>query len=142
MSPFESLLSIGMDYHLSKKKFNLNATISPLALKLKYVGRPSLETSFGLKENHHAKWEYGSNITINYSWNIAKSISWQGRIYYFTDYSKAQIEWENTFNLSINKYLSARLFLYPRFDDSRTRKEGESYFQFNELLSLGLNVNF
>ena len=142
MSPFESLLSIGMDYQLNKKKFTLNATISPLALKLKYVGRPSLETSFGLKADHHTKWEYGSNITVRYNWNICKNISWNGRIYYFTDYSKAQIEWENTFNLTINKYLSTRLFLYPRFDDARTRKEGESYFQFNELLSLGLNVNF
>lgn len=142
MSPFESLLSIGMDYQLNKKKFTLNATISPLALKLKYVGRPSLETSFGLDEGHHTKWEYGSNITVRYNWNICKNISWNGRIYYFTDYSKAQIEWENTFNLTINKYLSTSLFLYPRFDDARTRAEGESYFQFNELLSLGLNVNF
>ena len=142
MSPFESLLSIGMDYQYSKNKFNISATISPLALKLKYVGRPSLETTFGLTEGHHTKWERGSNITINYKWTIAKPISWQGRIYYFTDYSKSQIEWENTFNLTINKYLSTRLFLYPRFDDSRTRKEGESYFQFNELLSLGLNVSF
>ncbi len=142
MSPFESLLSIGMDYQLSKKTFNISATISPLALKLKYVGRPSLETSFGLTEGHHTKWERGSNITVNYKWTIAKPITWQGRIYYFTDYSKVQVEWENTFNLTINKYLSTRLFLYPRFDDSRTRKEGESYIQFNELLSLGLNVNF
>lgn len=111
-------------------------------MKLKYVGRPSLETTFGLTEGHHTKWERGSNITVNYKWTIAKPITWQGRVYYFTDYSKVQVEWENTFNLTINKYLSTRLFLYPRFDDSRTRKEGESYIQFNELLSLGLNVNF
>ena len=142
MSPFESLLSVGMDYQLGLKKFTINATLSPIALKLKYVGRPSLETSFGLKEGHHAKWDYGSNITINYNWKIINQINWQGRIYYFTDYSKTQVEWENTFNFTINKYLSARLFLYPRFDASRNRKEGESYFQFNELLSLGLNVNF
>lgn len=48
----------------------------------------------------------------------------------------------NTFNLSINRYLSARVFLFPRFDDSRKRSEGQSNFEFNELLSLGLNVNF
>lgn len=144
MSPFESVLSIGMDYQYNTKnnKFRVNATLSPLALKLKYVGRPSLVTSFGINKGHHAKWEYGSNITINYNWNIVKNVSWAGRIYYFTDYSKSQIEWENTFNLTINKYLSARLFLYPRYDDSVNRKEGDSYFQFNELLSLGLNVNF
>ena len=42
----------------------------------------------------------------------------------------------------INKYLKGSLFLYPRFDDSRARQEGETYFQFNELLSLGLDFTF
>lgn len=144
MSPFESLLSVGMDYQYNTRnnKFRINATLSPIALKLKYVGRPSLITSFGLDEGKHSKWEYGSNVTINYTWDIVKNVKWTGRIYYFTDYSSTQVEWENTFNLSINRYLSARLFLYPRFDDSRKRSEDQSNFEFNELLSLGLNVNF
>lgn len=144
MSPFESVLSIGMDYNFTSKnnRFNVNASLSPLALKLKYVDRTNLVTSFGIDKGHHAKWDYGSNITINYTWKIINSISWTGRIYYFTDYSKSQIEWENTFNFTINKFLSSKLFLYPRFDDSVRRKEGASYFQFNELLSLGLNLNF
>lgn len=144
MSPFESLLSVGMDYQYNTRnnKFRINATLSPIALKLKYVGRPSLVTSFGLDEGKHSKWEYGSNVTINYTWDIVKNVKWTGRIYYFTDYSSTQVEWENTFNLSINRYLSARLFLYPRFDDSRKRSEDQSNFEFNELLSLGLNVNF
>lgn len=144
MSPFESLLSLGMDYKKTtkNKKFTISATLSPLALKLTYVDRPSLVTTFGVDEGHHAKWDYGSNITVNYTWTVMKNVSWTGRIYWFTDYSKTQLEWENTFNLTINKYLSAKLFLYPRFDDSTTREEGESYFQFNELLSLGLNLDF
>lgn len=144
MSPFESLLSLGMDYQQTTRnnRFKINATLSPLALKLKYVDRSSLVTSFGLDEGKHAKWEYGSNITMNYNWNIVKNISWSGRIYFFTDYSSTQIEWENTFNLAINRYLSTKLFLYPRFDDSRTRKNDQSNFEFYELLSLGLNLNF
>jgi hypothetical protein len=73
---------------------------------------------------------------------MAKNISWSGRIYYYTNYEKVQLEWENTFNLAINKYLSTKLYLYPRFDDSVNRKEGDSYLQFNELLSFGLNMSF
>ena len=144
MSPFESLLSVGMDFQTQSKnnRFKINATLSPIALKLKYVDRKPLRESFGLKKTQSAKWEYGSNITINYTWNIIKNVSWTGRIYYFTDYSSTQLEWENTFNLSINRYLSARIFLYPRYDDSRTRKDEQSDFEFNELLSLGLNLNF
>lgn len=144
MSPFESLLSIGMDYQMTTKnnRFKVNSTFSPMALKLTYVSRPSLVGTFGIEQGKHTKWEVGSNVTINYSWEIAKNIKWAGRIYYFTDYNKTQVEWENTFNLAINKYLSTSLFLYPRFDDSLQREPGESYLQFNELLSLGLNVNF
>lgn len=144
MSPFESLLSVGMDYQMTTQnnRFKVNATFSPMALKLTYVSRPSLVSAFGIDKGKHTKWEVGSNVTINYTWEIAKNIKWAGRIYYFTDYNKTQVEWENNFNLAINKYLSTSLFLYPRFDDSRQREPGESYFQFNELLSLGLNVNF
>ena len=71
-----------------------------------------------------------------------KNVSWRSRFYYFTDYSKSQIEWENTFSFTINKYLKGSIFLYPRFDDSRQRQEGESYFQFSEQLLFGLEFNF
>lgn len=144
MSPFESLLSLGMTFNWTgkKKKFNVGATFSPLALKLKYCDRDALVTSFGIDKGKNALWDYGSNVTINFTWQMAKSISWRSRIYYFTDYSKSQLEWENTFSLSINKYLTTSLFLYPRFDDSVKANKDKKYFQFNELLSLGLNLNF
>lgn len=142
MSPFESVFSLGMDYKLSLKKFSCNATLSPFACSFKYVDRKALCTSFGLKEGKHSKFNYGSNITANYTWNMFKNVTWKGRIYFFTDYSKAQIEWENTFNLRINKFLSTTLFLYPRFDDSVKRQKGESYIQFTELLSFGIDLSF
>ena len=127
---------------LTWKNLTLDATVSPFSVNFKYVDRLYLATSFGLKEGRHTKFEYGSNITVTYTWNIWKNIQWTGRIYYFTDYSKAQLEWENTFNLRINKFLTTKLFLYPRFDDSAARQEGRSYFQFNENLSVGLDVSF
>lgn len=142
MSPFESVFSIGMDYNLSVKNFTLTATMSPLACDFKYVGRKALATSFGVDEGHHTKWELGSNVTINYKWTVFKNVNWSGRIYYYTNYKKAQIEWENTIDFVINRFLTSRLFLYPRFDDSVARSEDGSYFQFNETLSIGLNVSF
>ncbi len=142
MSPFESVFSIGMDYNLSVKNFTITATMSPIACDFKYVGRKSLASSFGLDADHHTKWELGSNITINYKWTVFKNVNWNGRIYYYTNYKKAQIEWENTIDFVINRFLTSRLFLYPRFDDSVNRGEDGSYFQFNETLSIGLNVSF
>ena len=81
--------------------------MAPVACKFTYVDRKYLATSFGLKENRHTKFDpIGSTITINYTWNMFKNVSWRSRIYYFTNYKKALFEWENTFNLRINKYLS------------------------------------
>ena len=143
MSPFESLLSLGMTYKVNLKRFTATASINPIAVHLKYVDRPSLITSMGLDEGKHSKWEYGSNITATFKWDVIKNISWEARIYWFSDYKNTLIEWENTFNFKVNRFLSAKVFLYPRFDDSVERKEPEdSFFQFNEIFSLGLDFNF
>ncbi len=142
MSPFESVFSIGMDYTLSVKNFNISATVSPFACDLKYVDRKYLASSFGVYANKHSRFGFGSNVTVKYNWNIVNNISWSGRIYYYTNYAKAQLEWENTFNLKINKYLTTKLFVYPRFDDSVARSSDGSYFQFYEQLSFGLDLNF
>ncbi len=142
MSPFESIFSLGMEYKPKVKNFTLKATISPLACKFKYVDRGDLATSFGLEAGKHSKIDYGSTVTITFNWDLFKNVNWTGRIYYFTDYSKSQFEWENTIRLTINRYLSTNVFLYPRFDDSRERKDGESYFQFKEWISLGLDLTF
>lgn len=141
MSPFESVFSVGMEYKLNVKNFNLSANVSPFACDFKYVDRLALSSSFGLKQGKHTKFGYGSTVTINSSWNILKNINWASRLYYYTDYSSSRFEWENTYTFTINKYLSTKLFLYPRFDDSVYKKD-ESYLQFKEWLSLGLNASF
>ena len=139
MSPFESVLSVGMDYKLRVKNFEFNATLSPFASKFKYCDRDNLVNNFGLRDKH-SRFEFGSNINGNFKWTICKNIQWSGRFYYYTDYKKAQIEWENTINLKVNKYLSTKLYLYPRFDDSASKKPGKNYFQFQEQLSLGIDL--
>ncbi len=142
MSPFESVFSVGMEYKLDKEKFSIKAVMSPVACNVKYVDRIALAERFGLEKNKHVKVDIGSTVTFNYNWQICKQIRWEGRVYYFTNYHKSQIDWENTFHLAINKYLSTKLFLNPRFDDSINRKDGESNFEFNEWLSVGLNLDF
>ncbi|MBR1387154.1 MAG: DUF3078 domain-containing protein [Alloprevotella sp.] len=144
LSPFESLLTFGMKYTFTSKnkKFTINANISPLACDFIYVSWPSLETAFGLKEGHHTKFEVGSNITATYNWTIWKNISWEGRIYYYTNYKRSIIEWENTINLKINRFLSTQIFLYPRFDDGVPRVGDKGFFQFKEYLSVGFDMSF
>lgn len=139
MSPFETLLSFGMDYKLEKKSFTMNLTLSPLAVNFKYVKRGELAQSFGIDEGKHTLFKFGSNVTGTFKWDISKNISWGSRIYFFSDYKTIQAEWENTINFRVNRYFSTTLFVYPRFDNAVEIQDNGSYFQLNEHLSIGLN---
>ena len=52
------------------------------------------------------------------------------------------MEWENLFTFQVSKFISANLFLYPRFDDSEKRHNSMGYFQFLEYSSLGIAYSF
>lgn len=144
MSPFEAVLSVGMDYKLQKKRVNLTATLSPAAANLKYCDRTSIVKNHGIDEGKHVRYNLGSTITVNMTLKFCEQINWVTRLYAFYDYQEhLKAEWENTINLKVNKYLSTKLFLYPRFDNNVAKKNPEdTYFQFNEYLSVGLDLNF
>lgn len=142
MSPFQSVFSVGMNYKLEKKKIKLSLDLSPVALNYISVSRGYLAPSFGIDGGRKSKLTVGSTMTAHFHYQLMPNVSWTSRLYGFTNYKSAQVEWENTFNFTINKFLSSKLFLYPRFDDSRKRKPNESYIQFNEWLSVGLNLTF
>ena len=142
MSPFESVLSVGMDYKYKKGRFEVSATLSPIAANYKYVDRLALAGRNGIDAGKHSRLDLGSTVTVNSRWELMKGLIWTSRLYAFTSYSRFQAEWENTFALKVNKYLSTKIFLYPRFDDGVKRKNEQSYFQFNEYLSVGLDLGF
>lgn len=143
-SPFEAVLSAGMDYKLSKKRVNLTLSLSPAAANLKYCDRKALVKNYGIEEGKHHKIDLGSTMTMNMTLKFCDQVNWVTRLYAFYDYKHhLKAEWENTINLKINKYLSTKLFLYPRYDNNVKKKnEDDSYFQFNEYLSVGLDLNF
>ena len=92
--------------------------------------------------DHNTKEDFGSQLTANLSWQIADQVAWKTRLYAYTSYHRGLIEWENQIELKVSKYITANLFLYPRFDDSTTRDDDMGYFQFQEYSSLGLTYNF
>jgi hypothetical protein len=84
-----------------------------------------------------------SQITANATWVINNVVTWKSRLYFFTSYKRTEAEWENTFELKVSKYITANIFLFPRFDDSsKTRDEDLGFFQFKEYSSLGFAYNF
>ena len=144
MSPFNLNLGVGMDYKVASKNNRLTGTVnlSPLAVNYRYVDRLDLATSYGLDEGKHSLVDFGSQVTADVTWKINDVVSWKSRLYAFTSYKRAEVEWENTFTLRVSKYISANLFLFPRFDDSGKKDDDLGYLQFKEYSSIGFTYGF
>lgn len=143
MTPTELKLGLGMDYKLEKEKINLSLLLSPLTYNMKYLMDRDVDPSaFGLSAGHQHLDEFGSRVQVTHTWKIISSITWDSRLSYFTNYKRVEAEWENTINFVLNRYLSTKLFFHARYDDSVAREEGEGYFQFQELLSFGINYKW
>ena len=146
MSPFNLSVGLGMDYKVEALNKRLTGTvnISPLAVNYRYVDRTGLASSFGVKtdKHTHSLTDFGSQLTASLEWKINDNVTWKTRVYGFTSYHRAELEWENTFALRVSKYISANLFLFPRFDDANTRHEDLGYWQFKEYSSLGFSYSF
>jgi len=146
MSPFNLSVGLGMDYKVEAFNKKLTGTInmSPLAVNYRYVDRTALASSFGVKLNKHTHslTDFGSQLTASLTWKMNDVVSWKTRVYGFTSYHRFEVEWENTFTLAVSKYISANLFLFPRFDDANNRDENLGYWQFKEYSSLGFSYNF
>lgn len=158
LSPLTVSIGLGMDYKVSwlNKKLTGTINMSPLAVNYKYVGRssfrkkndPTVEefdwfpSRYGIDQDKHHKTDFGSQFTASLTWVINDVLTWKTRLYGFTSYHRAEMEWENTFTLKVSKFISANLFLFPRFDDSNKRDKDLGFWQFKEYSSLGFSYNF
>lgn len=147
MSPFNLNVGIGMDYkvYFFKGKMTGTVNMSPLAVNYRYVDRANLASSFGVKvdEGHtHSLTDFGSQLTASVEWKMNNVVTWKTRLYYFSSFHRTEMEWENTFSLLVSKYITANLFVFPRFDDSNNQDEKLGFWQFKEYSSLGFSYNF
>lgn len=145
MSPLNINLSLGMDYKVEwfDKRLTGTVNISPIAGNFKYVDRLSLAKKYGIDEGKHSLWDLGSTFTTDLSWTISDLIKWKTRLYAYTTYHRAEVEWENTVTFQLSKYISTQVFVYPRFDDSAKKRNSKyGYFQLKEYWSLGFNYSF
>ncbi len=143
LSPLDVNIGLGMEYKVNALKSRLTGTLNflPLAYNLRYVGRTTLFDRNGM-DGRHTKHEFGAQFTADLQWKIVDQVNWKTRLYAYTSYKRALIEWENQIEFKVTKYISANLFLYPRFDDAATRDDDNGYFQFMEYSSLGLSYSF
>ncbi|MBQ8051201.1 MAG: DUF3078 domain-containing protein [Bacteroidaceae bacterium] len=170
-TPLYLTVSVGMDYKYKSKngKVDLSVYMSPLAYYMTYVGKLHSRhfdmddegnmlldgsgygrykywytRTYGMEHmDDHFLHKFGPNLTVNSKIKIMKNVMWTSRFYWFSNFHSTLFEWENTLDFTINKYLSAKFYAYPRFDDSsRNYKREHGYLMFKEWLSLGLNYSF
>lgn len=158
MSPLNVSVGLGMDYKVEwfNKKLTGTINMSPFAVSYKYVAREKFRkkndrtsdefdwfpSRYGIDDQKHHKTDLGSQVTASLEWKINDVVTWKSRFFGFTSYHRAELEWENTFALRVSKYISANLFLFPRFDDSNVWDDDLGYWQFKEYSSLGFTYNF
>ena len=140
LAPVDASLTVGMDFKKSFNKGSISIYPGLLSYKMTYVAVEELAKAYGIEEGKKMRSDLGSKLEINFDYQITKNISYKTRFYYFTGrYEYVQMDWENTLNFQVSKYISTKLFFHTRFDDLVEPYEGWKYFQFKQYLMLGLN---
>ena len=142
LAPVDASLTVGMDFKKSFKKGSVSIFPGPLSYKMTYVAVADLATRYGIEEGKQSRHDIGSKLQVDFNYKLTNNISYKTRFYYYTPYDYVQLDWENTFNFQVSKYLSATLFFHTRFDDHVQRNEKWGYFQFKEYLTFGLNYSW
>ena len=141
-SPFRFTAAFGIDY---KPVAGLSISVSPVSYKVIHIMdtvRVTV-TDYGLKKGERTQHNIGSSLRIEYLWKPVREVSLETRFYMYTNYKDVEIDLEVNCDFIINRYLSARLMLHPRYDSS-VIMEGDQHakIQFRELLSIGFAHKF
>lgn len=119
-SPAYATLSVGIDYKPSPK---FSMFISPLTSRWVIVANNYLsdEGAYGVAPGNHIFNEIGAFATISYTQNIAKNVTYRGRMDLFSNYrvkpGNVDLFLTNFFSFKINKLLSATYNLDMIYDD-------------------------
>ncbi|MBQ6080546.1 MAG: DUF3078 domain-containing protein [Muribaculaceae bacterium] len=145
LSPAELNVGLGMTYNYKKaddRMFTL--AIAPISYNLKYCRNITDidPTRFGIDAGKHCKSTVGSNFEAKLLWRFNPSVMISSRLYMFTNYEYVQGDWENTLDFNIGKYLTTQFYTHLRFDRSHPRDNDWNYWQFKEILSLGIIYRF
>jgi len=139
LTPVRLNIGVGFDYKY-KKIFSL--MLSPVSFKYIYVENNKIVSPnlFGIKAGENHLSEVGSSFKAQCSYSPFSELQIDSRLNFYTNYEKVEIDWEIVGNFSINRHLSTRLSLNPRYDSTVILSAGDkARLQFKELLSFGFS---
>ncbi len=147
MSPGEFTGGIGMTYNYGNKKgtFSFNASLAPLSYSMKTcINRKLNPGNFGIDEGHKTSHHFGSTAEFNLFWRLAYNITFNSRLFAFTDYENAHADWQNKINFEINRFLTSQIQVDMRYDTNTRPCDDPSWkkLQLKEVLSIGFAYRF
>lgn len=138
LTPVRLNIGVGLDY---KYKKLLSVMLAPVAYKYIYANDITnlSPTLFGIPEGDHVLSQIGSSFKTQLSYSPVREIQIDSKFSFYTNYEQVEIDWEIVTNFTINRFLSTRLSLNPRYDNTVILPSNEkAQLQFKELLSFGL----
>lgn len=147
LSPGELNLGLGMTYNYANTPgtVKLNISLAPLSYNMRICTNHAIDpTLYDIAENHHVKHKFGSSAELKFFWQIAHNISYNSRIFGFTNYQQAYADWENTLAFEINKFLTTQIYAHLRYDTATPPVENKKWhkLQVKEILSIGFAYKF
>jgi hypothetical protein len=142
LTPVRLNIGAGIDFKY-KKIFSL--MFSPIAYKYIYVNDtvhvdPNL---FGIQRGKNVLSEIGSSFTALVSYPVTHEIQLDSKLSFYTNYQKVQVDWEIVCNMVINRFMSTRISINPRYDNTAIMPNGDkAQIQFKQLVSVGFSHRF
>lgn len=141
-TPIRMNFAIGVDYKPIK---NLSMVISPAAYKFVSAADTvrSNYTSYGIKKGEKVLNQFGSSVRVEWKWKPLREIQLETNLYFYTNYRSVELDLEAACDFIINRFMSARVMLHPRYDSALILAGDErAKIQFKELVSIGFAHKF
>lgn len=147
MAPGYLVTSVGLKY--SPFSF-LKMSLSPVTGKTTFMLNDQLSDSgsFGVPAGQKVRQELGSNFYLEMSGNLAKSVSYQTAVRFFSSYNhpaEIDVNWDGQLNLKVNDFMTTQITVALIYDEEVdvTRSDGTvgPAVQFKEVLAVGFTFN-
>ncbi len=148
LSPAYVLLSLGMDYKPTPK---FSMFLSPFTSRWVIITNSYLSKQglYGVPAGKHSTNELGAFASLNYRTNIAKNVTYKGKMDLFSNYrykpGNIDVYFTNYFAFKINKTLSATYALDMIYDDDvrifGPDKDG-ARLQLRSMIGIGFLMQF
>lgn len=144
LTPIRFMWGLGIDCKPIK---GLDINISPATYKMVYALNADPDkvnvTEYGIEAGKNSLNELGSSVRIDWKWRPVREIIVETNFYFFTNYKRIETELEVDVDFIINRYLSAKVMLHPRYDSAvEVNPNMKTKMQFKEFISIGFSHTF